>query len=221
MGKNYYKRKRKGYKKSYNKSYSKGTSMVPRNRFSKSDVYFFKRTVSLPTIVVDPSGGDTSFGYSFNLGVLPNYTEFTTLYQKYRIVGVRVRFIPSVTEVIAVTVTGPPVLSNSMTPFYYVVDYNDSTPPSSVAQMLEYQNVKVTIPSSDKIRSIYFKPRAALAAYSGVTFTSYASDKGNWIDTNSPNVQYYGLKGYWPQSDRVSMGFRVLATIYLQCKYVK
>jgi len=76
-----------------------------------------------------------------------------------------------------------------------VLDYDDGTALSTFSAAIQYQNCIVT-PGYEQVRRC-FKPRVALAAYSG-TFTSYANSPGEtWIDSSSTGVKFYGMKYVW------------------------
>jgi len=59
---------------------------------SRQKVHFFKRHVDLGTITLS-SAGITTQGYSFQLDEVPNYTEFTALYDQYKLSAVAIKFI--------------------------------------------------------------------------------------------------------------------------------
>lgn len=120
--------------------------------------------------------------YYFALNALANYTELTSLYDSYRIVGVRFRGVPSVTQ-----------MTTRNDGFLVVApDFDDNTAPSTTDDLLQYGNCQV-IPLNQGFQ-IDLKPRPAIAGYGGA-FTSYgiaAADQ--WFDLGSPGVQYYGVK---------------------------
>lgn len=125
-------------------------------------------------------------GWDFFLSQLPNYTEFTNLYDQYKISRIKVKFIYSANSQDVTTAANITALPNLLT----VVDNNDSTALTSAGDYCQYKDFRIR--RMDKPCSVYFKPQFAVAAYSGA-FTSYASKTG-WIDCASYNVKHYGLK---------------------------
>lgn len=141
------------------------------------------------TNLVSLSSGPLYGAYNFQLSSLPNYTEFTNLFDKYRIKWVKVTFMPKFSEV---------DMSNFATykaaPLATVIDLDDSSNPTATTDLMQYDSYKVTRGNEVHVRS--FKPRLAQAAYTG-TFTGYTQAPADvWVDCGSPTVQYYGLKFY-------------------------
>lgn len=119
--------------------------------------------------------------YNFVLSAFAGSTDFTSLFDSYRFRQIEVSFVP----------TNPDLIAASL---YSVIDYDDSNVPASIAELLQYPSLQMTM--SNQITKRVFQPRAAAAAYSG-TFTSYAQTAANqWFDCDSPNIQHYGVK-YW------------------------
>jgi len=176
---------------------------IPRLRLKRNKVYTFNRgypyaTVSAPTV------GDLIMAMNFTLGALPSSTDFTSLFDQYRIAQVTVRFIP-----LAGVGTG----SN---PLVTVIDYDDSTVPGAVSDLFQYDSVQFTQPGSTLERTL--KPRVAIAAYSGA-FTSFATaDPDLWIDVASPNVQYYGLKFAIAAASGSTANWSCLVEYIIQCR---
>jgi hypothetical protein len=176
---------------------------IPRLHLKRQKVYTFSRgfpssTVSAPTAV------DTLAALNFTLGALPASTDFTSLFDQYRIIQVTVRFIP---------LAGAGTGSN---PLVTAIDYDDSTAPTAVTDLFQYDSVIFSQPGTTVERTL--KPRVATAAYSGA-FTSFASaDPNLWIDVASPNVQYYGLKYGIAAATGATANWSLLIEYVLQCR---
>ena len=124
----------------------------------------------------------TFFGLSFLASSLDNFASLANVFDQYRIDMIEVLIIPDVTEVT------PGSAGTSL--YLSAVDYENSTAPSSLAELGGYASC---IESSGNSQHYHrWEPQFAVAAYSG-TFTSYAAQSG-WVDCSSPNVQHYGLK---------------------------
>lgn len=141
-------------------------------------VHTFSRTF-LSATVPSAQGIEQGYGLAFSLADLPNYTEFTSLFDQYRIVQVVATFNQR-----NITILAPNVV-------YTAIDYDDNTALTGTA-IQQYDTCLVI--NSARFRRV-LRPRLAVAAYGGTAFTSYANmNAGQWIDANSPSVQYYGLK---------------------------
>ena len=178
----------------------------------------FKRSYTTSiSLVYDGATSHTTGAFVFALSDMPNYTEFTGLFDKYKITGIKAVFLPRITNVNHSDVTST---FTEVPPIYTAIDYDDATIPGSVTDLEQYNTFKVHW--EVKPFSLYFKPQIAIAAYSG-TFTSYASANNLWIDAASPGVQYYGLKWasgpYSTANNGNAPSWDVTFTYYISCKY--
>lgn len=207
------------YKKIYRRKKGRKTPRYKRRvrvgrtvgKLNDNTTYRYTRTCILGTITSSTTA-DQLGAYSFTLNLLPDVSEFLNLYDSYTITGVKLSFIPRFTSNTTTTVN-PGV-------FMYVMDYDDANPLTTTVQMLEHQSIKYRSPVSMKPMTIFVRPKAALAAYSGA-FTSYAqTTKSQWIDCGSPNVQFYGVKWAWTVAS-VTFSLDVYAKYYLKFKSVR
>jgi len=166
-------------------------------------IYPFHRSLDLG--IITPSVTVETFNsYTFTLSALPDSSEFTALFDQYRIMQVRVEFTPLFTDTSA-TVAYPPI--------YSAIDYDDANSVTGL-QINEYDSVMFT-PTGTYFERI-FNPRIALAAYSGA-FTSFAQPKvGTWVDCASPSVVHYGLKTVMPVAGAANQVWSVRAHLMLE-----
>lgn len=187
--------------------------------YSNANIFRFKRK-NHETVSVTYNGvaSESHGAFKFTLADLPNYTEFTSLFDKYRISGIRAQFIPR-TNVLAqndlgATLTAQPTILT-------VVDYDDASAAEDYDALMQYENCRVH--NQFRPFTVYFKPQIAIATYSGA-FTSYGSSRNMWLDAASTGVEYYALKwatlpystGNNTTPDPV---WDVIFTYYIQCKY--
>lgn len=185
-------------------------------------VYGFKRTCELDNFVIAASAAGSTKTYNFYLSQLPSYTEFTTLFDQYRIMAVKVTFYPPFN----VAFNTASNVAEPVGEFYSVVDYDGgNTSTVTLATMTQYQNLRRTY--FNKPHTRYFKPRAyqygvmdGASSFGGYTTMSHKS----WFDVASPSIRYYGLYVGWDQSQvdlTRQTTIRVTATYYLQFKQVR
>jgi hypothetical protein len=151
-----------------------------------SKVYRFTERSSSDLQFYQQAGTTTTGGINFTLSSITDVSSYTTIFDQYKIEMIEVRCTPRYTE----ATLGTPSATAIMPRLYTVIDYNDSTVPGSINQLKDYGSCVVTTPGASLVRTII--PQLSTAVYSG-SFTSYMSANG-WVDTSSPNVQYYGLK---------------------------
>jgi hypothetical protein len=113
-------------------------------------------------------------------------------FDQYRIEAIRFSVIPQNNAIGLVTNS-----TTSLVPLYSVIDYDDANALGSANAAVAYNNCVTLAPGESCER--LFKPRMALAAYSGA-FTSYSNTQPTWIDVVSPGVQHYGIKLFIPQA---------------------
>jgi hypothetical protein len=172
----------------------------------QSKVHSFKRSFPLNVINFSTVAPVFATGY-LTLDAFPNYTDFTSLFDSYRILQAKVTFVPL-------------AKGNAVgLPFYTVIDYDDAATPSSTGEMFQYDTLQIS--STNDLTERVFYPRVADAQYTGSTFTGYGrGEVGKWIDSASPNVQHYGIKYALPVSTfgNASGAFQPIVTATIQCK---
>lgn len=165
------------------KRYS-GNDLAASGRVPSSRIYQFTRlwnVGALPKVALDQ--GNVRL---FSLSSLPNSSEFTALFDMYRIDSVELEY-QLITEVI-----GSAYPRIAFTP-----DYNDSTPPTTESQVLEYGTSEMFLFSQYKpVFKRMLKPRAQLGTYQGA-FTAYSlAPQDAWVSCDYPSVLYYGAKDF-------------------------
>lgn len=197
----------------------------------RRQVHYYKRTFRVGDFVANynaTTGVTTPINVplSFNLNQLPAASEFTNLYDQYKISGIRVNCQPLLTEGIASAVSGS-TLIYGFPKFSSVIDFDDTFTPVNEDVLLQYGSLKQT--GAFKEHKRYFKPRVRGAALdSGAVVAAATSLKAPWIDMSNPNVPHYGVKLFHPGPIASgtplvssSIGYSVYATLYIACKNVR
>lgn len=172
--------------------------IVPRHK-----IHTFVRKQNFGTITGSVTA-EQDGAFAFSLASLPDPTEFTNLFDTYRISKVKLDFYPLFIDTSA-TVPYPPMIT--------AIDYDDSVA-TAYAVLQEYDTSVVSQTGT------YFQrvltPRVALAAYGGA-FTQFAQAKAEqWLDCASPGVTHYGLKYALPITGAANGVWLVEATYMLQ-----
>lgn len=198
--------------------YRKRTTRAYRKRFSRGyryskrgqRLYLFKRFVRLNEITVDNI--NASYGaINFSLNDVPNYTEFTALYDMYKINCVKITFLPQMTQSVSIGSVNNPIANARV---FTAIDYNDGGQPTSIDELREYQSAKYTTVLRPHKRVI-FKPKI-------LDTSSYSLSP--WMSTAAPTTNYYGLKYAiepMASSTTTSMAFQVECKYYMSFKNVK
>lgn len=188
-------------------------------RAMRASNHFFKRTY---TQEVSTSSGTAGLAREWQLALLPNYTEFTALYDQYRINCVVVRVVWRSSNVTMFETNN----NNSvgMPIMYDVIDLDDSTAPSSASDIQQYSKHHITPFSAvHRTRRLKIYPRTANTVYrTGATSAYGMARRGQWIDCNYADVPYYGWKCWIdvPQAGgtTVDAHFDLHFTVYFQCR---
>jgi len=190
------------------KSYRKFPKRTQR-KYSGAKIFSFKRKFEASGVVVT-TGNALSQVYSLSLGNVPTVSDFTNLFDMYRITGAKIILTPSTDSNDSLTVGNVNLFS--------VIDYNDLST-ITVAQAEQYQNCKRTI--STRTHSRYFKPKIALTQ-SDVSATSFvASYRAPWISTSNTNVAHGFMKFISDINPNASnLVFKVDVIMYMQFKNV-
>lgn len=178
----------------------------PRNqlvhRFVRSQ--FYSGAISGSTVV------DTFGAYYFRLADLPNSSDFTNLFDQYRIDKVTIRFMPRANSSEAGTNQG-------MVKLFITLDRDDITTPTSISEMLQNDTCKVS--PSTRIVSRTLKPKFAQEVFQSAVSTGYGARSG-WLDCSNNLVQHYGVKWGLQQLPSGSQTYDVHIKYHLSFKNV-
>lgn len=211
----YYRKKRVYRKKRpvkrYRRKYSK---RIPRSLGnSQQKVFYYTRYASLGTIAY--VSGSTQYGGSvFSLDQLPNYSDFTNLYDFYKIKGIKISFIPTANVTLGTnTATNGLTLYNNR--IFTVIDYNDAGVPTSIDELREYKNCKWS--PYNRIHKRYFSPNPLADATDDSTISLQNKP---WVPTTNYNMDYYAIK--WAiETSTSTVGallYKIEAKFYIACK---
>lgn len=158
----------------------------------------FERTVlGVFDIVCD--GINPSVGsINFSLVDVPSSTEFTSLFDQYRIDRIEIEWYPEYTEL-----TDAALVSNAVnTQFNTAIDPVGFTP-TSVADVLQYKTLYTT--SITKVHKRSLSPKYLVDGVIPVNM---------FVSTSSPSLNWYGVAFGIPPTG-VAMTFRSRAKFYL------
>lgn len=168
-----------------------------RRRFSRTTdigrtpiTYRKEQGIEDLAILVGTNG--TQWAYAFTLSnSLTNYTEFTNLFDQYRLKSVMIKF----------RLVQPPEANNtSLTGQYYPdivvsVDHDDNSTPAGYDTIQQYGKSKQGILKPDKWFTYKCHPTAVVQMYKTATTTGYGpASRNQWFDCNYIDIPFYGIK---------------------------
>lgn len=188
--------------------------MIQRPRKIADQLHHFKRTYEWGT-PIQSGNVDVHNAFYFQLDQLPNYTEFTNLYDQYKVYSITYTIMPTF-NVNLVTATN----TTQLTPVLYVHDYDDSNALASDTDYYQYSNLKMKRAGSTFKIQLY--PKIAGAVYQSAVSTGYSTLPSNkqWIDIAQYQVKHYGIKIKFPTCFATSnyTTYRALITVHFACR---
>lgn len=152
----------------------------------------------------------TNFAFVYSLSLVPNYTEFTGLFDQYAICGAKITFVPQMNEGYASSA------STAIIPYVWGYHDRDGGGPTTEAEFLERGVTKPLL--LNRTRSIYCShPRSQNTLLNtGSTETHQMNKMNSWIDCATPAVPHYG--SYFLLAPGTYSGWtcKVFVTLYMK-----
>jgi hypothetical protein len=135
------------------------------------------------------SSGESPAALTFRLDTVANASEFTNLYDLYKILKVQVFFdyTPDV-------VPGLTPNASFMPKLWIKRDYDDTGTPTLLEMAQSNQAKCLRFSDTRTTRMVVLAPRYANEIYRTSVSTAYTSQRGAWIDCNNADVPHFGLK---------------------------
>lgn len=192
-------------------------------RRPQTKIYSFKRSVDLLNWNIDAVSAVQYKAYGFALSDLPTVTDFTALFDQFRILAVKITFYPQFNQFqYDGTASGTKFGASEL---YSVIDYDDSATPASLDELNQFSTLKRRY--FNRPYSRYFKPQIVckgLLNSAGTNDGYFLAGRKRWLDMATPNVLYQGLKVAFASLNTnalVAQTIRVQCTYYFQCKNVR
>jgi len=164
-------------------SFNTVASRPQMNRLNNIQVYSAYLTLVNNAVLTTSTVAPTFGANGFSLGDFVGSTQYTGLFDQYRIDEFEVWLEPNVSQSTAIS---------NVSTLVTAVDVDDATAPTTIASVQNKQNAL----QSNALDGHYHRwaPHIAMAAYGGGVFTSFANEGPQWIDSASPSVVHYGIK---------------------------
>lgn len=143
--------------------------------------------VHLGSLIAGPNNTSQIGGaIDFRMNMLPGLPDFTTLYDKYKVKGYKITFIP-------LQNVATPASASSLPTITYCLDQDDSAIPSDDTELRQRANCKIR--RLDRPVSVWVKPYITTEV-STPTGTGSVVSAPKFIDLSNDDVQHRGLK-FW------------------------
>lgn len=150
-------------------------------------VHYFTRSQFASGVVTVVAGTDAFIASPFQLSNLADVTDFTNLYDMYKILKVKYTLMPRGNSSDVGILAG----AGASTRVCSVLDYDDSLAPVSFNQLCQYSNIKWTSATQNHSRTIVPKFLREVSTGLGTTANEIAT---GWINCTNNNVYHRGIK---------------------------
>lgn len=155
---------------------------------------------------------DYTLSTQFKLSSVIDVADLTQLYDRYKIVGVKLKihylhnasFIPGNTA--------------NLPTLYWAFDGDDADVPANTTAVAVKGYCKSTVLNANRPLTVYIKPRITKEIYNSPITTGYSSEKACWLDCNSSSIPHFGLKlavTDWVGGAENNNAIRIQPTYYL------
>lgn len=163
----------------------------------------------------DSLTGCYQFGlaHNFQLANVVQNSDFTNLYDRYKIVGVSYKLYYHCNDA--------PVSGLQVLPLvHYSTDNDDAVAPSVASEVSAKGDCKTKILGNRQYIKLWTRPKIAVPAYRSGATSAYDIEKAKWINSSYNDVQHYGVK-MWLNQVYMASSNNTAITIepiyYIQC----
>lgn len=190
------------------------------------DMIVTKRRFWLGNFAAFSNGVWSATSYGFKLNDVQNHAEFTGLFQRYRIAGVKLTFIPAFTGVdqaqtLANNASGASYYT--VPRMYYMVDRDGINSKTTENDFLEQPEVRI-VKDPYKSFSVYCKRpliRTPTDSTGGIAWNRHTS---GYLDTSNATTVHYGITVGGVSTfgtTGTNLSYNIIATYYIVCKGVR
>lgn len=180
---------------------------VPRVVLKRDKVFSFIRLTNTNVVLANSTTAPIGYAFAPSLVNFPNSTDFTNLFEQWRILQCTFTFMP--------------LYSGSLAnPLYTWIDYDDDTTPVGLAEAQQAPTLRIS-PSGQYVERT-ITPNASLGGFATGSISGYGSMSSRiWMDDSSPSNRFYGLKALIPTNTNISNGvplYSVEVSALIQCR---
>lgn len=174
-------------------------------------------------IVISSTIANTQyFAYNFQPNSMVNPTDFTNLYDQYRMnkIVMKFRLVSDPAGAGGSTSTNTGALVPRL--FWYI-DYDDATTPASLNEMRERAKCKLAPLSAYKPIVVKWTPSCLVTGYESGVSSMYIPKFKQWVDMADFGTQFFGIKFAIDEFSNVATPFAVEIEVkyYFSCKNVR
>lgn len=188
---------------------------ITKNMNLKQQIYSFKRRFQQAVISGNAAYNPYLTGVSWSLNQLPSVSEFTSLFDRYKITYIKLyvhlKVDPSAQSATAATY---PKL-------YYIKDFDDASTPASLDALREYANCQVKVLNPNRPVVIRIRPSQLNLVYRTGISSSYTPKWNQWVDMGTTDIPFYGLKMGIDNLTNTNYTVDIEAKMWFKCKAIR
>lgn len=159
-----------------------------------------------------PSTFESPFSMKFQLDSVIDYTDITKMFDRYKIVGVKLKFH-------YLQNASVPTASSTLPTIHYAYDADDADVPATANEVLTKAYCKTKVLNANRPLSVYYKPRIIKGVQISQFGYGASSERPTWLDCNAPNIPHFGMKMWISDWNGVGHNaIRIQPTYYLALK---
>lgn len=158
------------------------------------------------------------FGMEFKINACIESTDFTQLFDRYKIVGVKLKFLYQ-NNMSGIPGTGATAPLPRIT---YAFDADDASVPANRLAVAVKGYAKERVLNGNRQFSVFIRPRLDKLVYQQGLTSAYSSERACWLDCVNDGVPHYGLKvwinNWYSDSSTSSQKLTIQPIYYLALK---
>lgn len=176
------------------------------------DVHYFRRNFNFGDLPGNAVHAPYLAANTFSFSQLPNVIEFTSLFDRYMITHVQLKFF------LTIDPSAQAAASAVYPRMWWVRDYDDSIAPGSLDSLREHAKVSTKILTPNRPVIVNIKPAVLSETYRSALATTYSPKWRTWIDCGATDCPHYGLKYGIDNFTNTNYVLRVEGIMWFACK---
>jgi hypothetical protein len=160
-----------------------------RNRF-RQEVFDYEEVVDRANII--SQNVPVYLGINFHINELSSTSNFSNIYDSYRIRRVDVLFRAVCVQMVVSGSSSTDDSVQNIPEVYTAIDLDDSSAPTAIADLERYATMMQCLATSSFVRK--FTPRYLTPIYNGLSSAYALGDPNVWLDLANSNIPHYALK---------------------------
>ncbi len=193
----------------------KRVTRVPRDPKSLAGFQIYRLRRSYEAGQVAIAATDSGGARYFQVAALPDWTDFSNLYDMYRVSKITWKYV-------AYRCAQPATTGEVFPTYLYALDFNDTTAPATASEVLSYGNAQIRqfTEGSGRVIEVTYQPKLNASTPAATAVLT----ENSWARTSSTSDVWYGHKEWFSRYNSTSFNNTVIqlyVTVDLEFKVAK